>query len=86
MAKHVHVTCRHILRMHVQQFSYFSSRVLCLETKVLILTIPEHPAQTSVMELPPSQVGKLSNTNLSAETCQRRNYTFSAHLFGEGKK
>ena len=71
---------------HVQQFSCFSSRVLCLETKVLVLTIAERPDQTRAMELPSFQVDKLSNTNLSAETCQRRNYIFPAHLFGEGKK
>ena len=71
---------------HVQQFSCFSSRVLCLETKVLILTITERPAQTRVMEFPSFQVEELSNINLSAETCRRRNYTFPVHLFGEGKK
>ena len=80
------MSSRHILRIHVQQFSNFSSRVLCLETKVLILTIPEHPAQTIIMELSPSQVEELSNSNLLAETGQRSNYTFSAHLSGEGKK
>lgn len=71
---------------HVEWFRYFISHVLCLEVKVLILTIAERPAQTRVMELPPFQVEELSNTNLLAETCQRRNYTFPAHLFGEGKK
>lgn len=72
--------------MYVQQFSYFSYCVLCLETKVLILTIPERSTETRVMELPFSQVEELSNTNLSAKNCQRRNHTFPAHLFGEGKK
>ena len=48
--------------------------------------IQERPCETRDMELPPSQVEELSNTDISAEICQCRNYRFPASLFGEGKK
>ena len=62
----------------------YDSLVISLQSGNSDKVIQERPGETREMELPPSQVEELSNADLSAETCQRRNYRFSAHLFGEG--